>query len=362
MTNETYTGRGALENAKFAFRQGRRREARRWAELAVSQNPNREEPWLWMAAVASPRASLAYLQRALEINPSSEQARKGVHWAIQRLKTNSESALARREIVEHSIPPGGFITRSRPTFSWSIPWVVLLLILLIGLFTWFSLSPYTLGNAVTSLSNLVTAPLSAVSAKQPVSIANANMEKATRTPTATATSTPTPTPTHTPTATSTSTPTATPKPTKTRRPTKTPTKEVPGEPSVPEPDIPVYPEVGKNEPWIDVDLTHQTAYAFSGRTLERSFLVSTGTWLYPTVTGQYHIYVKYLYADMAGPGYYLPDVPYVMYFYDGYSLHGTYWHNNFGTPMSHGCVNFSIEDAGWIFDFVSVGTLVYIHY
>jgi len=362
MINETFSGRGALENAKLAFRLGRRREARRWAELAVSQSPNREEPWLWMAAIASPRASLAYLQRALEINPDSEHARKGVQWALQRLKSNSESALVRSEIVEHSIPPREFIARSRLTPHRSFSWVVLLLILLVGLFAWFSLSPYTLGKAVTSLSNLVTVPLSAVSAKQPVSIANVAMEKATRTPTATSTSTPTPTSTHTPTATSTSTPTATPKPTKTRRPTKTPTKAVPGKPSAPKPNIPVYPKVGKNEPWIDVDLTHQTAYAFTGRTLERSFLVSTGTWLHPTVTGEYRIYVKYLYADMVGPGYYLPDVPYVMYFYSGYSLHGTYWHNNFGTPMSHGCVNFSIPDAGWIYGFVSVGTLVNIHY
>jgi lipoprotein-anchoring transpeptidase ErfK/SrfK len=72
--------------------------------------------------------------------------------------------------------------------------------------------------------------------------------------------------------------------------------------------------------------------------------------------------VKYRYADMTGPGYYLPDVPYVMYFYSGYGLHGTYWHSNFGTPMSHGCVNFSIDDAAWLFDFVSVGSTVNVHY
>jgi len=64
---------------------------------------------------------------------------------------------------------------------------------------------------------------------------------------------------------------------------------------------------------------------------------------------------------MAGPGYYLSDVPYIMYFYDGYGLHGTYWHSNFGTPMSHGCVNLRTEDAGWLYDFTSIGTLVYIH-
>lgn len=113
--------------------------------------------------------------------------------------------------------------------------------------------------------------------------------------------------------------------------------------------------------WIDVDLTHQMVYAYEGNTVVNSFLVSTGTWQYPTVTGQYHIYVKLRYTTMSGPGYYLPNVPYTMYFYQGYALHGTYWHNNFGTPMSHGCVNLSIPDSEWVYNFSSVGTLVNVH-
>lgn len=114
--------------------------------------------------------------------------------------------------------------------------------------------------------------------------------------------------------------------------------------------------------WIDVDLTHQMIYAYEGNTVVNSFLVSTGTWQYPTVTGQYHIYIKLRYKDMSGPGYYLPNVPYTMFFYQGYAIHGTYWHNNFGTPMSHGCVNLSIPDSEWMYNFASVGTLVNVHY
>ncbi|MCP4284319.1 MAG: L,D-transpeptidase family protein, partial [Gammaproteobacteria bacterium] len=49
------------------------------------------------------------------------------------------------------------------------------------------------------------------------------------------------------------------------------------------------------------------------------------------------------------------------YFYQGYGIHGTYWYNNFGTPMSRGCVTFTI-DAGWVYNFASVGTVVNIHY
>ena len=58
----------------------------------------------------------------------------------------------------------------------------------------------------------------------------------------------------------------------------------------------------------------------------------------------------------------LANVPYVMYFHEGYGLHGTYWHNNFGTPMSHGCVNLSTGDAGWFYNWASVGTKVVTHY
>ena len=102
-------------------------------------------------------------------------------------------------------------------------------------------------------------------------------------------------------------------------------------------------------------------YAYDGETLVNSFLVSTGTYLHPTVTGQFHIYVKYRYTLMTGPGYYLPDVPYTMYFYEGYGIHGTYWHNNFGHPMSHGCVNMRTSEAGWLYEWASVGTLVNVH-
>ena len=121
-------------------------------------------------------------------------------------------------------------------------------------------------------------------------------------------------------------------------------------------------DIKADQRWVDVDLTHQRAYAYQGTQVVRSFIVSTGISIYPTVTGQYHIYVKYRYADMRGVGWFLPDVPYTMYFYKGYGLHGTYWHHNFGTPMSHGCVNMKTEDAAWLFDFASVGTLVNIHY
>jgi lipoprotein-anchoring transpeptidase ErfK/SrfK len=126
----------------------------------------------------------------------------------------------------------------------------------------------------------------------------------------------------------------------------------------PAPSKPSNVKVGPNERWIDVILSTQTVHAYEGDRLIRSFLVSTGRPATPTVTGQYRIYIKLTKTDMRGPGYHLRDVPYTMYYYRGYGLHGTYWHSNFGTPMSAGCVNLRTEDAKWLFEFASVGTLV----
>jgi len=131
----------------------------------------------------------------------------------------------------------------------------------------------------------------------------------------------------------------------------------------PPPEIPTpVALVGIEGHWIDVDLGEQTLYAFDGTDLVASFLVSTGTYFYPTVRGQFNIYAKFRYRDMHGSDYFLPNVPYIMYYDRDFSIHGTYWHHNFGTPMSRGCVNMSISDAEWIYNWSSVGTLVNIHW
>ena len=114
--------------------------------------------------------------------------------------------------------------------------------------------------------------------------------------------------------------------------------------------------------WIDVNLSEQQIYAYEGDTVVNSFTVSTGLPDTPTVTGEFNIYVKVPMQDMSGPGYYLRDVPWVMFFYDDYGFHGTYWHNNFGSPMSRGCVNLRTEDAEWLYNWASVGTRVVVHY
>jgi len=111
---------------------------------------------------------------------------------------------------------------------------------------------------------------------------------------------------------------------------------------------------------VYVVLSEQKAYALEDGRVVKEFVVSTGTVEHPTITGHFEIYVKYKSAGMSGPGYNLPKVPNVMYFYQDYGLHGTYWHNNFGHPMSHGCINFSLPDAEWLFDWAKVGTPVVV--
>ncbi len=114
--------------------------------------------------------------------------------------------------------------------------------------------------------------------------------------------------------------------------------------------------------WIDVNLSQQRLTAYQGQTPVFTALISSGVPAHPTVVGTFAIQTKLVSTTMSGPGYWLPNVPYTMYFYAGYAIHGTYWHNNFGHPMSHGCVNVSTPNAAWLFGWASVGTPVVIHY
>ena len=118
--------------------------------------------------------------------------------------------------------------------------------------------------------------------------------------------------------------------------------------------------------WIDINLSTQRLTAFEGNSAVFSTAVSTGISAYPTVVGKFHIYYRLPSQTMDGRrlgfNYYLPNVPYVMYFYGDYAIHGTYWHSNFGTPMSHGCVNMSTPDAQWLYNWSSKGTPVNVHY
>ncbi len=151
---------------------------------------------------------------------------------------------------------------------------------------------------------------------------------------------------------------------------------IPGKNALPAPQPATAP--GKNPPpkpnpvptaldgkWIDIDIGSQTITAYQGSTPLKTVLVSTGVSWYPTPVGRYKIYMKIPSQTMSGgygaSAYYLPGVPWVMYFTGAYAIHGTYWHHNFGKPMSHGCVNLTIADAKWFYDWAEIGTPVITH-
>ena len=108
--------------------------------------------------------------------------------------------------------------------------------------------------------------------------------------------------------------------------------------------------LSQEERWIEVDLSEQKLMAWEGDRLFLETPISTGLPWYPTPQGEFRVWIKLRATKMEGGSgkyyYYLPNVPYVMFFendkvpgWKGYGLHGTYWHNDFGTPRSHGCVN-----------------------
>ena len=114
-------------------------------------------------------------------------------------------------------------------------------------------------------------------------------------------------------------------------------------------------EVGESERWIEVNLTEQTLSAYEGDRLIFATLVSSGDERFPTIKGLFRIWAKVRIGKMSGgegdaDRYYVEDVPWHMYFHQSYGLHTSYWHDFFGLPNSHGCVNLAPKDALWLFE------------
>jgi lipoprotein-anchoring transpeptidase ErfK/SrfK len=385
--------------AREALRRGDKTSARQWGEQAALLAPDMEDAWLILAASdPDPHEALAYARKALQLNPQSGRAHRAVEWAEGRLtqaagtrpnapvpprvapdQVDAIARLPEKQAYQTAVA----VPQARPKArKWLLPALLTGgLCMLLGIVALFAITSPALASLVSGVS--APAPTQE-SLWAPVDIAKS--EATSVEPGAVAIqaeATPTAVPTKVPaTALPTDPPTVEPTEAPTEAPTQAPIleeptpagTEIPGglvmevvEEAAPDtsayvPPQEQYPSSGNGERWIDVDLTNQRVYAYEGDVVVNSFIVSTGTWLTPTVTGSYKVYVKYRSASMSGPGYYLPDVPYIMYFYKGYGLHGTYWHNNFGTPMSHGCVNLRTDEAAWLFNWASVGTVVNVHY
>jgi lipoprotein-anchoring transpeptidase ErfK/SrfK len=144
-----------------------------------------------------------------------------------------------------------------------------------------------------------------------------------------------------------STPTATP----TATPTETPTP-------VPTPIIRT--DVPDGDRWITVDLSDQWLVAYQGEVPVFEGAVSTGMEGWHTLPGEFSVYLKYEETRMRGEDYDTPDVPWTMYYSGDFAIHGAYWHQSFGTPVSHGCVNLPVDQAQALYEWAPIGTRVVV--
>ena len=331
-----------LRDGQVAARAGEQAKARRKFRAVLIFDPTNVPALLWLAWLSDdPRAGLAYIVRALACDPRNPRAHAALRWARHRVTSPAPPKPPPWPTSTVTVSHWRRIRNQVFGKKSSFLIVLGLLVILIGsIFAWSPLSDLPALAALVAISS----PTATITAS-PTS---------THTPTPTSTHTPTPTFTPTPTPTSTLTPILTLTP--------TPPPALPTAPPLPSPATLSPSSIHGNVRWIDIDLTHQTLAAYVGQTAVRTTLISTGLPRTPTPVGLYRIYLKLRYDDMSGPGYYLPDVPYTMYFYRGYGLHGTYWHSNFGHPMSHGCVNLPTPEAEWLFGWAEVGTLVNVHW
>jgi hypothetical protein len=119
--------------------------------------------------------------------------------------------------------------------------------------------------------------------------------------------------------------------------------------------------------WFSVNLAQQTFVAYEGDRMVFATLASTGMHGFWTKPGLFQIKKKWEMQSMSGAFqedrsdfYFVEDVPYIMYFSSSRAIHGAYWHNGFGIPRSHGCVNLPVADAHWAFDFAAEGAWVHV--
>lgn len=342
----------SVQQARLALKNGQKTEARTLLHQAIRQNPNDYQAWLLLGAAApTPEKSLEYIQRAEMLEPYNPAVKKAIVWAENRL-----------EKVQNA-PPETVPDRGRHGSTWLIGLIVLLMLLAGGItavflaYTWStniqkaSVSPRQIANARPTAIIALSATPPPTANPFPAAAANPHPQSkqiaandANDAPRAAWTITPTPTNTPTPT------------------PTLVPTF------LAPQNSKPAMRPFGvkQDEAWIDVDLSSQTLNAYEGNELVFTTRISSGTAEFPTVTGMFRVWLRLesqtMNGALLGYDYYLENVPYVMYFFEDYALHGAYWHNNFGYPMSHGCVNLSPADARWLYNWSAYGTVVNVHH
>lgn len=117
---------------------------------------------------------------------------------------------------------------------------------------------------------------------------------------------------------------------------------------------------GRSGRWIEVNLAKQRLVAWENGKVVYSTRISSGKAGTPTRRGTFYVQSKHRAKTMRGRGYVAPNVPYTMFYSGGYAIHGAYWHNRFGTPVSHGCVNLPVGASRRVYSWAGVGTRVVI--
>ncbi len=345
MTPDITATNQAIQNAYRALQEGNHLSARRWAERAAQLAPDMEEPWLILASVASPRASLAYLEQALKINPTSQRASIGLSWAKDRLRSQpppkpQTGQPIKRTVVQQKRTPRRqrFSSKTLLMIIGSLMAVFLMVFLVAA--TWIAWpGHFSSVKAFIAGSTATPTPTAAFT----------STSTATSTTTSTVTKTPLPTHTSTPTRTFTPIPSRTP----TRKPTKKPTAKPPA-----------------NGPKrILVSISKQHLYAYQGDALVYSFVASTGQ-NDGTMTGNFSILDKIPNAYSDPWGFYMPD--WMGIYWAGANLENgihslpvlnngnTIWGNEIGEPITYGCVVLETADANTLFKWADIGTPVQI--
>jgi hypothetical protein len=113
--------------------------------------------------------------------------------------------------------------------------------------------------------------------------------------------------------------------------------------------------------WVAVDLYEQTLVAYEDDTPVFATLVSTGLPGWDTNEGIFTVWARLIEGNQSGAtgapdSYALESVPWILYFDGDISFHGAYWHDDFGYRRSHGCVNMTISDARYLFEWTGAST------
>ena len=360
-----------MQNAAEALRSGDNSAARRWAQVAVSLSPETEEPWLILAAVASPRASLEYIKQALLVNPGSERALGGLRWAQNRLARQpveppqpvepEEETTTDLEMLAVTQPSrlrqaAEELPRKGPGASRSSSMLIVLAFLICAALAWAAWP----GSASFALALM----RSEASVGSSVKSGNSSWLQA-----VIASSTPTSTivPTRTPTLTPTHTSTPTPIPTETPTPTALPTDTDVVVPAVAPGSVSSATGAGK---YILVSISEQHMYVYEDGALIYSFVASTGM-RNGTRAGVFHVLDKIPNAYGATWNIWMPN--WLGIYYSGSLENGIHalpilsngsrlWAGYLGTPISFGCVVLGVQEAQLLYDWADVGTTVEIRY